>query len=104
MRAVVECLPCSPMPEPVPIVVNEVILVCHARCWTLPQVEIEMRRHRNRLAHADALPVIRIPSLCIVRTTDTSFFQRLHRFLDTRPRPALVAHLDQPVVPGRCFH
>src|SRR5579863_7838875 len=51
----------SPMPEPMPIIVDEVVLVVAARSGSLPQLEVQRRRNGNLFAVTDGFPIVSIP-------------------------------------------
>ena len=96
MGAVVARLRGAPVPEPVPVVVDHVVLVGAARGRALPQVVVEGRRHLDELPAADGAAVVGVPAPGEVGPTDHPLAQPLHGLDGPRERAALGAHLDGP--------
>src|SRR5579859_4085085 len=96
--AVVTGLTCTPMPEPVPVVMNKIVLVCPSWRWTLPQLEIEGGRHGYFLSKADGFAIVGIPGLGQIGIPDGALFH-LPGGIDQRgERTALTTHLDVPLI------
>lgn len=95
---VVSGLAGSPVPEPVPIVVKNVILVRTARGWTLPKFVIEPLGDGDFLADTDRWTGIGIPAAGVKNFADRAALHPLDRFPNPRPGTALIADLDDTVV------
>src|SRR5713101_6499976 len=70
VRSVVADLAGSPVGEPVPVVVDDVVAVRRARRGTLPQLVVEIRWHRYHFALSDARSRIGVPGTREVGSPD----------------------------------
>ena len=77
VRSVVADLSGSPVGEPMPVVVDDVVAIRSARRRPLPQLVVEICRHGNDLALPYPRPRIRIPGAGEVRLADHSFANRV---------------------------
>src|SRR6266516_1068783 len=80
MRAVVAYLAPAPAADPVPVVVTHVVPVPRARRRSLPQLVIEIRRYRYRLAVADGRAAVGVPRAREVGAADDPVANSLDRF------------------------
>src|SRR5258707_1347022 len=83
-RSIVADLACSPIREPVPVVVNDVVAVRRARRRTLPQLVVEIRRHRDNFASTNSIPRVRVPRAREIRLSDSAVLYQLKRFDEMR--------------------
>ncbi len=98
MAAVVERLAGAPVPEPVPVVRVDVVLVRLARCGALPEFPVELGGNRHHLADADALARVAVPGLAEIRPADQPFLDLRHGLDRVGRRSLLVAQLDELAV------
>src|SRR5207244_9220003 len=94
VRAVVPRLARAPVPEPMPVVVDDIVAVEAPGRRALPEVVVEPARDRRFLAPAYRAAVIRIPGAPIIHAPDCSASRGLNRLDHTRPGTALAPHLD----------
>src|SRR2546426_2801583 len=103
VRAVVADLARSPAPEPMPIVVNDVVAVRGVGRRALPQLVVQVRRDRHRLPAADRAPSVGIPGAREVGLPDGPFGDRLYD-LNRAWRGALLRpHLHYAPVLALCL-
>ena len=95
MRAIVQRFACAPNPEPVPVIRLHIIFVRHARRRPLPQIPIELRRHRHFFPNTNRLAYVHIPGLCKVSPADRAAMNLVDNLNGVRRRPLLCAHLHQ---------
>ena len=98
MRAVVERFAGTVDFEPVPVVRMHIVFVRAARRGPLPQVPIELRRHRHFFADADRLAHIAVPGFCVVRTANKAGVNFIDDLDGVRRRALLRAHLHELAV------
>src|SRR5690606_13504015 len=84
----------APVPEPVPIVVQDVVAERLARGGPLPELIVEMGGGGTAFADADRVTGVGVPAAGVVDGTDVAAAYALDPLGDLRPRAALVAHLD----------
>src|SRR5216117_1464276 len=77
VRAVVADLAGAPAPEPVPVVVDDVVLIRRARRGPLPQLVVEHGGDRRRPAAPDRPPSVCVPGTGDVRQPDDALPDRL---------------------------
>ena len=98
MRSVVQSLAGTPVPEPVPVVMHDVVLVFPSRSRPLPEIPVQPFRYRNGLAGTDRRPVVHIPRLRIVHLADGACLEFIDSGNHIGPGPSLVADLDYGAV------
>ena len=98
VRAVVPRLARAPVPEPMPVVVDDIVAVEAPGRRALPEVVVEPARDRRFLAAAYRAAVTRIPGAPIIHAPDCSASRGLNRLDHTRPGTALAPHLDDAAV------
>ena len=104
VRAVVQGFAGSPMPEPMPVIMDEVVFVCFSGCGSLPELIIKPGGHFSRFAHTNGFAVIGIPGFGVIGATNHTCFQLSDGSHHIGPGAALVAHLQEFVVFGGCLH
>src|SRR5205823_1455642 len=105
VHAVVSQLAVAPVPEPMPFVMEVVIVKRPARRRTLPEIIVEPVGNRRWLAPANGWAVVRVPSLRIISAANDTAANLLDGFGDFGPTPPLRSQLDQTVVlAGRLDH
>src|SRR3989475_238513 len=93
VRAVVQDLARSPAPEPMPIVVNDVVVVRGTGRRALPQLVVQVRRNGHRLPAADRASRVGVPGAREIGLPDGASLDRLHD-VDRAWRGALLrSHL-----------
>src|SRR5262245_22347826 len=95
---VVAQLAVAPVPEPVPVVVEVVVLERPVRGRALPQLVVEALRRVGLFAPADRRAVVEVPRLGQVRPAEDAVAQLLSRLDVVAVAAALVAHLDVALV------
>src|SRR5690606_36994936 len=101
--AVVEGFSGPPMPEPMPVVVNQPLLIRPARRRTLPKFIVQPGR--NRAGPEDGFPAgIGIPGFGHVYLPDHPFVKQLDTLGEHRRRTTLCTHLYHTVILARCGH
>ena len=103
VRSVVAALGSTPIAEPVPVVVDDVVAVFAARSRALPKFPIEPLRDCGRLAAANRSTIRHIPALAPLEFPDNSArTDVINRLLVRERSAALVAHLEYHarLVPG----
>ena len=98
VRAVVQRLACAPTPEPMPVVMDEIVLESSTRSRSLPKLPVKPFRDGRFLADTDRSAVVRVPGFAEIDIPDRSGFDFIDCLHYVRPRAALVAHLDHPAV------
>src|SRR3989454_5836059 len=78
VRAVVQDLARSPAPEPMPIVVNDVVVVRGTGRRALPQLVVQVRRNGHRLPAADRASRVSVPGAREIGLPDGASLDRLH--------------------------
>src|SRR5690606_32432192 len=94
MLPIVERLARSPVPEPMPVVMDDVVPVRLPGCRSLPELVVEPIRNCHLLTRTDRIPVVGVPSFGKIDLADFSVVNRLNRFFDIGPGSPLVPHLD----------
>src|SRR5690606_32272720 len=61
VNAIVTCLSRSPVPAPVPVVMDKIVFVVPAGCRALPEIKIEPVRYRNLHSKTNIVTVACIP-------------------------------------------
>src|SRR5690606_20303766 len=84
MRAVIQCFTGTPVPEPMPVVVRESVLIHPSGSRSLPQFKVMIRRHINRFAFTYWLPVVGIPASGELYFAYYTFMQSLHALRNYR--------------------
>src|SRR5581483_4802715 len=93
------------MPEPMPVVMQEVVPEGAPWSWALPQVVVDSLGHRGCLPPANGGAVARVPRLGEIRAAQKTAANLSDRLLHPGPAPTLVAHLHQAaVLAGRGDH
>src|SRR3569833_631682 len=82
------------MPEPMPVVMYQVILVITAGRRSLPELEIQCRGNRDLFAVTDGLTIIGIPRLCKIRLADDAVTYLLNSFDKRGHGATLITHLN----------
>src|SRR5690606_7493630 len=72
MDAVVHDFAGSPVPLPMPVVVDEVVFIILPWSWTLPKFVVQPIRNRGDLTCSDALSGIGVPGPGIINSPDCS--------------------------------
>src|SRR5690606_31860519 len=93
MHAVVSDLARSPVPEPMPVVMDDVVLVRAARRGPLPEIEVEPVGDLGRLTLSDRLARVPVPRARVIDAADHAAAELFHRFDDEGVAPPLVPHL-----------
>src|SRR5262249_48788587 len=96
--SVVTRLSGAPVPEPMPVVVNQVVAVTPAGRRPLPELVIEPGRRRRGLPTADRIAMVRVPAARVVDAPDLARAHGPDRLSQTRPGTALAPHLDDAIV------
>src|SRR5438552_15329836 len=86
VRTVVGDLARAPAPEPMPGVVDHVVVVGRVRRRALPQLVVEVSGHRRGLTPPDGAPRVGIPGAGLVRLPDESLANRLDDLHGARGR------------------
>ena len=73
MHTVITQLTVTPLPEPVPVVVNAVIEIRHARCRPLPEIVIEICGNIGRFSFADGFSSVAVPASCKIDFANNPF-------------------------------
>src|SRR5438876_5536637 len=102
MHAVVAQLAGAPMPEPVPVIVKDVVAEGSLRRRALPQGIVEPIRDRDCFAMPDRTAMVRVPGPREKYFPDLPAVYRANRLDHPRPTPPLVAHLNDAFVFARC--
>ena len=93
------------VPVPMPVVMNQVILVGTLGYRPLPKCVVQMGRNLYRFAPANASPGIPVPATGGEHLPDYSLVQSLDRLNNLVITPTLVSHLHKSLVPaGRLDH
>src|SRR5206468_5023062 len=87
-----------PVPKPVPVVVEDVVLERPLGRRALPQGVVEVCRHRDRLAAADAGPDVVVPAPGEQDASDLAGLHDLYCLDVLRPTSPLRALLDNALV------
>ncbi len=98
VRAVVVDLAGPPAPEPVPVVVDVVVVIRRARRGTLPELVVEIGRHGDRLSLADPGARVGVPGTGEVGRSDDAVPDHLQRFDRSRRRTLLRPELHLAIV------
>src|SRR5437773_4740244 len=93
VRPVVADLARAPAAEPMPVVVDHVVVVGGVRCRTLPQVVVEVRGDRGGLTPPDSASRVGVPGAGLVGLPDEPLANRLQDLDGARCRALLPAHL-----------
>src|SRR5262249_18442280 len=96
--AVVAELAVAPVPEPVPVVVQDVVAIRPARRWSLPEGIVEPLGEGHLAAAAARGPGVAVAAAGELGPADRAAPDPLDGLDDLRPAPPLVAHLDDPVM------
>src|SRR5207248_6861756 len=103
--AVIPQLARAPVPEPVPVVVDEVVAILALGRGPLPEVVIQPAGNRRGLPMADGWPRIVVPTAREQHPTDLAATQALNGFNNSRHAAPLSAELNNPVMlTGRRDH
>src|SRR5213080_2681377 len=98
VRAVVADLARPPAPEPVPIVMNDVVAIGGVGRRALPQLVVQVSGDGHRFPAADRRPGVGIPDASEIGLSDGALLDRLHD-LDRAGRGALLRpHLHHTLV------
>src|ERR1035437_6968905 len=89
---VVERFAGAPVPEPMPVVMDQVAAVGAARGRALPELVVQPAGDRFGLTASDGESLIGVPSAGKVGLADETSVDFLDRLLHVGERPALVAH------------
>src|SRR6266853_1093061 len=98
MRAVVADLARAPAAEPMPVVVDHVVVVGRVRCRTLPQLVVEVAGDRGSLAAPDRAARVGVPGAGLIGLADEPLAHRLQDLDGARRRALLRAHLYDAAV------
>src|ERR1043166_2099806 len=101
MNAVVAEFARAPVPKPVPIVVNDIILEWPLGRGSLPKGVIQPFRNRRRLAMTDSGTMVRVPGTREKHFANLAAAQRGNRLDDPWPASPLVSHLHDAFVFAR---
>ena len=93
MRSIVADLAGSPVGEPVPVVVDDVVAIRSARRRALPQLVVEIRGHRDHFALPYSRSRIGVPGAREIRRADQTFTNQLQDLDEVRTRASLGAEL-----------
>src|ERR1039458_5568521 len=94
----------APIPEPMPVVMDDIILEWPFGRGPLPQGIIEPLRHGGRFAVADRGAVIGVPPTGKAHPAKLASVQGVDGLNHPRPTAALVAHLHDALVFARSGH
>src|SRR4249919_3271696 len=103
MRTIIAGLSRSPMPEPMPVVMNKIILIFFSRCRSLPQFEIERWWWGYFFSISNRFSVIGIPGCRKVWVSNRTVPYKFHSFNKCRHGAALITHLNMLTILGKCF-
>src|SRR6185295_18333532 len=95
MGAVIAGFTGSPVPEPMPVIMNEIIFIRSPRRRALPEIVIDCGRNRHFYTLSYGFSVVNIPGLAQVGFTDPASADFFHRFDQGWERPSLIAHLNE---------
>src|SRR5437588_1520972 len=101
MNAVVPKFAGAPIPEPVPIIVYDIVLEGPLGSRPLPQCIIEPVGNRRRLAAANGWALIGVPGTSKKQFAEFTSMQSSDGLDDPRPTAALVAHLNNTLMSAR---
>src|SRR5207247_10796364 len=101
MNAVVPKFAGAPIPEPVPIIMYDIVLERPFGSRPLPQRIIEPVGNRRRLAAANGRALIGVPGTSKKQFAEFPSIQRSDGLNDPRPTAALVAHLHNTLMFAR---
>ena len=102
MDAVVGEFTATVKPVPMPVVVNEIILIGTGRNRALPEIVVEVRWNRGRLSFADGAALIVIPATGIAKLADHAVLELGNSFAEGRGAATLVSHLHLTIGAFRC--
>src|SRR5207244_105991 len=91
VRPVVADLARSPTREPVPVVVDDVVAIRRPRRGPLPEIVIEIRRHRRDLPVTDTAAGVGVPRAREIGRTDLTASHAVERLEEMRPGASLRA-------------
>src|SRR5680860_1421492 len=97
MCTVIQGFACTPMPQPVPIIMDEAVFIRYVGRRALPKVIIQPIGHRSGFVES-LLALVGIPGFCQIDPSNNSvmkFFDTLGKY---RGRTPLGAHLHHAVV------
>src|SRR5258708_13905788 len=101
MGAVIQRFPRTPIPEPMPVIMKDIIPVGLTRRRPLPEVIIQPGRRLCCFANSYGRTVVGIPPFRKIRTADDAVLQFFNGGDPVRPGPALGTHFYFPVTfPG----
>src|SRR5690242_2214666 len=98
VRAVIADLARAPAVKPVPVVVDDVVAVGRVRRRPLPQLVVQVGRHRRPLPASDTRPGVGVPGAPQIRLADDPLADRLDQLDGTRGGALLRAHLDDALM------
>src|SRR5690606_33066161 len=94
VRALVVEVAVAGLPEPVPVVVDEVVVVLLDLRRATPEIPVEMRRGILRVLHADSAARLAAVSVGDLQLSELPGVDRIVKTLAARVAPALRAVLD----------
>src|SRR5690606_35683779 len=98
VRALVVEVAVAGLPEPVPVVVDEVVVVLLDLRRATPEIPVEMRRGILRVLHADSAARLAAVSVGDLQLSELPGADRIVKTLAARVAPALRAGLDHGAV------
>src|SRR5262249_28000462 len=98
MNAVITKFARAPVPEPVPVVVQNVVAIRLFRRRTLPHRIIKPIRNWHDFSMTDGTAMIGIPGSSEEHFSNFTGVKGVNRFNHPGPTAALVSHLDNTVV------
>src|SRR6478736_4372844 len=98
MSPVVQCFTGSPIPEPMPVVVNQVALILSSRRRSLPQFKVKIGRRSDESSLANGFPVIDIPASRKINSADGSRVELPDHHPNVSVSPSLASHLHVQLI------
>src|ERR1700735_3812003 len=98
MGAIVERLTRTPNPEPVPVVRLYVVFIWLTRSRPLPQIPVQLRRHRRLFPRPNRLPHVAVPGLGEVGPANEAVVNLVDNFDGVRRRALLSSHLHELLI------
>src|SRR5262249_13508848 len=100
-NSVISQLSLAPVPEPLPVVMNAVVVMWRPWGRSLPELVVDMRRRGGLLANSHGWPIVVVPAPRAINVADCALAQLGHGFDHARRAPALRAHLHRALVLAR---